>query len=69
MNKECDICGNNMYDSNTGTTATSIEVNINGDHCEIQRVKDMFGKTKFTICCCCWLKSLGVKPINEEQKK
>jgi hypothetical protein len=33
------------------------------DHPESKKVRDTFGKTEFNICFTCWLKSLGVKPI------
>jgi hypothetical protein len=62
--KECDICGNEMYDYNNGAECIGMTIDLTGKHSEIDRVKEMFGKTNFAICFCCWLKSLGVKPLN-----
>ena len=55
----CDVCGINMTVKECSVIGASI--NIQGDHKEIQRVKDAFGKTDFKICYVCCLRSLGVK--------
>jgi len=65
MNK-CDVCEHDMYDTDIDCECVGIAIKLSGEHIDVQRVKDMFGKTDFAICFCCWLKSLGVKPINEE---
>lgn len=57
----CDVCGINMTDKECTVIGTNIS--IQGDHKEIRRVKNAFGKTDFKICYVCWLKSLGVKEI------
>ena len=55
----CDVCGINMADKECTVIGTN--VTVQGDHKEIRRVEDAFGKTDFKICYVCWLKSLGVK--------
>ena len=66
--RECAVCSKEMYDTGKGHDCIAAEISLIGDHIEVQRVKDIFGKTDFAICFCCYLKSLGVNTINEEQK-
>lgn len=62
---KCDMCGNDVYDTECSKELIGIHIELSGEHIEVRRVKNMFGKTNFAICFCCWLKSLGVKPISE----
>ena len=55
----CGICGINMTDKECTVIGKSVKVQ--GEHKEIQRVKDVFGKTDFKICYVCWLTTLGIK--------
>ncbi len=59
MSIECDVCGCNLKDDG-GFANAAIVIRLLG-HPEQERVKEVFGKTKFKICHVCQLKSLGVK--------
>lgn len=59
--EHCDACGIPM--TVDGTTVTGMSIRVEGDHSEIRRLKNHFGKTEFKICCVCWIKSLGVKEV------
>jgi hypothetical protein len=72
----CDVCGEEMTAMGSHedgkivnyekiTTVIGVCINCSGNHPEVDRVKFVFGKTKFHICFVCYLKSLGVNPINE----
>lgn len=67
VNKDacCDSCGESLYDDTLKMSIIAIRIDLSehsGNHKEIKRVLDTFGKTKFDICFTCWLKSLGVRP-------
>ncbi len=65
----CDACGFDMTEEEDSAVETMIAVVVdydNIDHPMIQRVKETFGKTKFAVCHVCWLKSLGVKPLEQK---
>lgn len=57
---KCSICDHLMDEE-----MIAIKINYSGKHVEIKRAEETFGKLDFAICICCWLKSLGIKPINE----
>ena len=62
----CDVCGDNI----TGFIGLQIELNLSelvSAHSEHTKVQNTFGKTKFSLCFVCWLKALGVKPINGDK--
>lgn len=65
----CDVCGKDMFDSNMGETVTGCSISLFENkispHKEIQRIQDMFGRIKFDVCTCCFLKSLGIKEIKK----
>ena len=64
--KKCDVCGDNLYDVTTTSTLIGCEVELQDNgvykHSEYNKVMKMFGKNKFSICFCCYLKALGLKP-------
>lgn len=67
---KCDVCGTEMTirkKKDEEQTISALRMDLdNGKknaHPEFKRVKKIFGKTKFTICYPCWLKSLGVKVL------
>lgn len=66
----CDVCGINMTDKGCTVIGMNITIQFDAlsDHKEIQRLENTFGKTNFKICYVCWLKSLGVKELNMEEK-
>lgn len=64
---KCDSCGMELT-NDKGQTTIGISISLTDNtntNLEVRRVKDNFGKLKFNICYCCWLKSLGVKPKND----
>lgn len=61
---ECAVCKREMYDPDKGFECIGYKISLVGDHAEINRAKDMFGKADFSICFCCQLKSLGIKETN-----
>jgi hypothetical protein len=66
---KCSVCGDSLYEENLKETIIGLNIRlILRDkilHKEFEKVKDMFGTTEFNICYCCWLKSLGVKPLEK----
>lgn len=59
----CDVCGDNI----AGFIGQQIELSISESvsvPSEYTKVQNTFGKTKFSLCFVCWLKALGIKPIN-----
>lgn len=61
---KCDVCGIEMTEpvsEDNGVTVEGMEINLKGEHKEVDRVRKIFGKTEFRICFVCWLLSLGVK--------
>ncbi len=65
---KCDVCEFEMTTEIDGTDCTIIGVQheFHGNHPMTDRVKKLFGKTRFLICHVCWLKSLGVKPLEQK---
>jgi hypothetical protein len=66
---ECDACGfEQTADEGVWGMTLSLLPDENGvKYPEYDRVFKMFGKTEHKICWCCWLKSLGVKPLGDSQ--
>ena len=66
--ENCDLCGDCL--THKGVTDSALGIELDGDHSHPQRQKvlDMFGKDRFRICYCCWLLSLGVKPLEAVSK-
>ena len=66
---KCDICGTKLTQKNDkgeDILISALRMPLDDDqefHSEFKRIKKMFGKTTFTICYPCWLKSLGVKVV------
>jgi len=61
---KCDICGRGL--TFNGETVIGIAFSTHdaiGAHPEGRRIVETFGKSEFTICFTCWLKSLGIKPM------
>lgn len=69
----CDVCGDCLTvelpeQPTIGFVKTLIGIiltpynNNTPEHPEIGKVRKMFGRDRFYVCYCCWLKSLGVKP-------
>ncbi len=67
----CDVCGYNMSTNNQTTIGCHVSLQkavIGTAFPEYDRVVEMFGKAEHKICWCCWLKALGIKPL-EHQKE
>ena len=63
-NEKCDICGSIVQ----GERSMGLEISLSGIATdEAIRVKEMFGKTEFKACFCCWLKSIGFKKLKKEE--
>lgn len=60
MEIKCAVCGYSLKDDG-GFANAAVVLNLLG-HPEKERVKEIFGKTKFKICHVCYLLALGVKP-------
>lgn len=64
---ECDVCGDEMEDEKK-VLVQGMEIKITSldkePHPEYQKLIDTFGKSEFHVCFVCWIKALGVKPIN-----
>jgi len=65
----CDVCGNNLRDDELDSNFIGIEISLKypateRPHKELRRIEKTFGRLKFDICYVCWLKSLGIKPLN-----
>lgn len=79
----CDVCGDNLTVENVGEllhgnpdtedlinvgTMIGIQITVEGvNHPVATKMKEIFGKTDFSVCHCCWLKSLGVKPVGSTE--
>lgn len=62
----CDVCGKPMHDDEGhDCIALHVEVLV---HPEADRVLKIFGKQAFDICFVCFLRMLGVKELNTEEK-
>lgn len=66
MEKNCDVCGYDLKDE-AGFANAGYKVDLQGKR-ERERVVEIFGKYKFRICHVCLLKSLGVKPLSDNQE-
>ena len=64
---KCDGCGYDMTGED-GNTTIGISFNYIGDTRQEIRFREMFGKGIVNICYCCWAKSMGAKPINDQAK-
>lgn len=67
----CDVCGISMTDKRLGgITDKGLGWSIKDDfHKEAGRVQEIFGKTEFSVCHVCFLKSLGIKPLTLKVKE
>lgn len=66
---KCDVCEFEMTDEKNKKVKTLMAIEINFDdmsHPVVKKVKETYGKTDFAICCVCFLKSLGVKPLEDK---
>lgn len=65
---QCDVCGDNL---SSGVTVIGIRIELPQELTtnlkEVEKVAKKFGRTQFSICYCCWLTSLGVKPLEEKK--
>ena len=66
---QCDVCGQELMINNVSVVGLSICLPDDSSYVEFKKVKDIFGKTEFNICLTCWLKSLGVKPLETKNDK
>jgi hypothetical protein len=61
----CDVCSFDLTDDSGYATIGKV-VQLSSSAPEKQRAINMFGKDKFNICYCCYLKSLGIKQPKTE---
>ena len=61
-NIKCDVCGFDMT-GDEGKSEVALMIQVHEGAIEYARFKEMFGVESVCICSCCWVKSLGVKPI------
>lgn len=61
---KCDVCG---YDCGVVQKEIGVQLKIGPDATEHERVKEMFGQTEFVLCWCCYLKSMGINPQQEQE--
>jgi hypothetical protein len=64
--KKCSVCDSTFEEPKLIGVSIVLENTSGIANTEVEKVSNMFGKTEFHICFCCWLKSLGVKPIKTE---
>ncbi len=64
----CSVCDETVEDAGCDleNTTMALLIDVGVDHPQCSRVTEKFGKTNFRICYCCWLMSLGVKPLSEQ---
>ena len=65
---KCDSCG---FDLTVKTeqgerSEIGLHIEVGSSAIEYAQVVKLFGKSSFDFCNCCWLKSLGVKPLGKE---
>lgn len=64
----CDVCGDKLTAEITVIgLSIDMEAGIPLPNKEVEKVYKKFGRTRFDICYCCWLTSLGVTRLGNKR--
>ena len=61
----CDACGVDCRNYPGMDFTVGMNVQMPQDSREGKRLKGMFGKSDFKVCCACVLQAFGVRPVND----